>query len=416
MPAIVEFPQIVQEAVQAFGHVFANEPQRRHFAEYLTGLFVAQRKNVTAINREFACTTDPSCLNRFLTEVGWDAQALNRERLALLQQDADTRYHERGVIPLDNTLIDHDGKLIEDVGWFWDHADQRYLIAHDYLIANYVCPCGKHYPLDFRRFKKREQCEAEKVAFKDHTTQCLELIDWVCAEGIPGDFAFDSYFTNAPVLNHIHGKELPNGLRRGYVGSLKFNRKLEYKGRVLKASELAAQIEPARRKPLEQGGRKQWYFSCTLRIPDVRHKVRLVILWDEQEAKEPRLMLVTNRTNWEVKRIVGAYRYRWTGTETFHRDGKQQLGMGDCQLRDGQGQTRHMHLVLLAYSLLMRQLRHGRAREWAAQWLTTIGQACRAVSAEMLRKTLTWAITHVTQEGQTMNQVFAHLGLAGQTV
>jgi hypothetical protein len=25
------------------------------------------------------------------------------------------------------------------------------------------------------------------------------------------------------------------------------------------------------------------------------------------------------------------------GTETFHRDGKQQLGMGECQLRNGRG-------------------------------------------------------------------------------
>ena len=41
MTGIIEFPQIVREALQDFGDLFANEPQRRHFAEYLTGLFVA---------------------------------------------------------------------------------------------------------------------------------------------------------------------------------------------------------------------------------------------------------------------------------------------------------------------------------------------------------------------------------------
>ena len=74
---------------------------------------------------------------------------------------------------------------------------------------------------------------------------------------------------------------------------------------------------------------------------------------------------MTNRITWEVTRILQVYRYRWTGTETFHRDGKQQLGMGDCQLRDPQGQTRHMYLVMLAYSLLMSELKQGRAKEWA---------------------------------------------------
>jgi hypothetical protein len=29
-------------------------------------------------------------------------------------------------------LVTHEGKLIEDVGWFWDHADERHVIAHDY--------------------------------------------------------------------------------------------------------------------------------------------------------------------------------------------------------------------------------------------------------------------------------------------
>src|SRR3990170_2603825 len=62
------------------------DPQRRHFAEYLTGLMVAANKTITGINGEFVETTDQSCLNRFLTEVAWDEQALNERRLELLQR------------------------------------------------------------------------------------------------------------------------------------------------------------------------------------------------------------------------------------------------------------------------------------------------------------------------------------------
>lgn len=70
MPGIVEYPQVVREALETYGDLFANEPERRHFAEYLTGLMIADRKTVSGINAEFAQTTDQSCLNRFVTEVG----------------------------------------------------------------------------------------------------------------------------------------------------------------------------------------------------------------------------------------------------------------------------------------------------------------------------------------------------------
>ena len=411
MAGIIDFPQVVQEALHQFGDLFPNEPQRRHFAEYLTGLFVAQRKNVCGINAEFAQTTDQSCLNRFLTAADWDVTRLNQRRLDFLQQDPSTRYSDHGVIPIDNTLIDHHGEYIQDAGWFWDHAEERYKVAHDYLFVNYVCTSGKHYPLDFRRFQKADLCECLEVPFKDHTALCQELIDWVCDRHLPGTFAFDSYFTNAPILNHIHGKQLANGQPRGYVGSLKFNRKLAYRGRLVKASELAAGIAPGVRKPLREGEQTQWYFTCTLRLPDVGHKVRVVILWGAREDATPRIILVTNRIQWAVSRIVRGYRHRWTGTETFHRDGKQQLGMGDCQLRDSEGQTRHRHLVLLAYSLLMRQLRQGHAYEWAFERLTTIGQACRAMLRETLRQTLTWAMEHATNPYWSAERIVAHLGL-----
>lgn len=413
MAGILGYPQVVEEALRHFGDLMPNEPQRRHFAEYLTGLFVADRKNVSGINREFARTTDQSCLNRFLTEADWDTQKLNQRRLDFLQKDSSTRYRQHGVIAIDNTLIDHHGTLIEDAGWFWDHAEERHKIAHDYLIANYVCPGGKHYPLDFRRFRKEEQCLEPQQPFQNHTVLCQELIDWVCQQDIPGAFTFDSYFTNAPILNHIHGQWLANGQSRAYVGSLKFNRKLWYCGRQLKATELAAGIAASTRKPLQVGERKQWYFTVTLHIPDVHHKVRILILWQHQEDSQARIILVTNRVQWEASRIVRVYGHRWTGTETFHRDGKQQLGMGDCQLRDGEGQTRHMYLVMLAYSLLMRQLRQGHAYEWAFRKLTTIGEACRAILRETLRKTLTWAIQSVTEGAWSLDHVIAHLNLAG---
>jgi len=412
MPGIVEPPRVVQDAVKEFGDLFINEPERRHFAEYLTGLMIAERKTVLGIHREFAQITDQSCLNRFVTEVEWNAAELNERRLAWHQKDSSTRYSDRGVIPIDNVLIDHDGKFIEDAGWFWDHAEERYKIAHDYLIANYVCTSGKHYPLEFRRFKKKDQCEATKEKFVDHTKLFCELVDWVCEREIPGDFTFDSFFTNAETLNYIHGKQDRFGRARGYVGDLKFNRKIVWQGREIKAEEMAAEIDPESRTAFFRGRKKQWYFTTTIRIPGVNHKVRIVIIWNHKRDREPCKILVTNRVTWEVCRTLQVYRSRWTGTETFHRDGKQELGMGDCQLRDGQSQTRHMYLVMLAYSLLMNQLQQSRAKEWALCRLTTIGEACRAMLRETLRTTLAWAIERATKQSWSYDHVITTLGLA----
>lgn len=403
MPAIVAIPQVVEELLVQFGDLFPNEPSRRHFAEYLTGLLVAEHKTVSGIAREFASPPDQSTLNRWLTEAPWDVERINTHRLEWLQQDPATRYRQDGVIAIDNTLIDHDGKLIEDVGYFWDHADKRHLIAHDYLFANYVNPSGKHYPLDFRRFRKREQCDDEHP-FKNHTDLAKELIDWVVAENIPGDFTFDSYFTNAPIMNHIqqHG--------RGYIGDLKANRTIVVSGQEYIASEWVKTLTPLVRTKFTVAGHTQWYFTKSVRIPKVNHPVRILVLWSEAEAKTPRKILMSNRTHWEAHRILKVYKRRWSGTETFHRDGKQHLGMGECQLRDGQGQTRHMYLVVLVYSALMRQLKHDRAIEWAHSRLMTIGESCRSIARETLAKTLAWAIQQA-QQGISLPEIKRQLAL-----
>jgi uncharacterized protein YndB with AHSA1/START domain len=375
MPGIVQRPTVVTEAVEQFGDFFENTCQREHFANYLTGLMVGHNKTVTGITDEFVRASDQSCLHRFLNEVQWDEEELNRKRIDFLIENGDMKVHRRGVLALDNVLIDHYGKLIDDVGWFWDHSEERYKIAHDYLFVNDVNSDGAHDPLNFKRFKKRDQCATENVKFVDHSEMFIALVDESHEKQLWGTFTFDRYFTGGKVLNHINALVDDRGEARGYVCDLKSNRNVTFKGVTQHAKAFAMSIAPGQKKQVvHQNGKKQWYFTVSVGVSEVDHKCRIVFLWDKKSDKEPRKILLTNKTNWEVNRVTETYRFRWTGTETFHRDGKQELGMGDCQLRHGVGQTRHMYLVMLAYSLAMRILGRRGLCGWAGRRLKTVGE------------------------------------------
>jgi len=106
---------------------------------------------------------------------------------------------------IDNTLGEHTGKLSEDVGWFWDHADQRQVMAHDELIAHDVCPSKAPYPIEWRRLKKRDACAAQ--ACKDPPAWCIALIEDVLQRELPGDCTFESSVPSATGLNHIQSTQ-----------------------------------------------------------------------------------------------------------------------------------------------------------------------------------------------------------------
>jgi hypothetical protein len=414
MPGIIKRPTLVAEAVEEFADLFENKCQVAHFANYLTGLMVSENKTVTGITGEFVNASDQSCLNRFLNEVEWNEYELNERRIDLLIGGGDLKVHPRGVIALDNVLIDHTGTHIEDVGWFWDHSEDRYKIAHDYLFVNYVNPDGAHYPLDFLRFKKKNQCEEENVKFVSHTEMFIDLVNWTHKKKLWGTFTFDSYFCSGKILNHIHSLRDERDEVRTYTCCLKSNRTVTFKGVEQSAKEMALSIDHAVKKQItHENGKKQWYFTVCVHVSEVDHKCRIVFLWDKKSDKEPKKILLTNKTNWEINRIVGTYRFRWTGTETFHRDGKQELGMGDCQLRNGIGQTRHMYLVMLAYSLAMRILGSRGLCGWASARLKTVGEVCRAAWNETIRNTIAWVVESVgLVTGKEFHKLMKRLNLA----
>ena len=409
---IITSPVVVQNAMAEFiGKFFTNQPQRDHVANYLTGLMICPNKTITGMTREQPNASDQSCLNRFLTEVDWDAQKLNEERIKWLQNFDDMKFHDRGIIALDDVLLEKTGKYIKDSGMFWDHSEKRYVHAQDLIIINYVHPTSrKHYPLEFRRFKKAEQCEWTSEEFKKMTQLSLELIDWCHEKGVLGTFTFDSFYASAEILNHIESLKNADGTSRGYVGDLKFNRNVIHKGVEQQVVEFAKTIPPKDRKEVKTSdGTKQWYLAVNVKMPNVRHKVRIVILWRYKNDAEPRKILVSNRIFWNAERIVETYRGRWTGTETFHRDGKQELGLGDCQLRDGEGQTRHVYLVFLAYSLLMRELDKTSVSGWASVKLTTIGEGGRAMLRESVSAMIGWVVEQLESKVKVGRNTAQHL-------
>jgi hypothetical protein len=59
----------------------------------------------------------------------------------------------------------------------------------------------------------------------------------------------------------------------------------------------------------------------------------------------------------------------------------------------------------------MTEMRQARPQEWAREMLTTVGQACRAMSREVLAKTIAWVVER-TEQGWSLPQIKAHLALS----
>lgn len=418
---IITVPTIVQQAIDEYlASLFKNEPQRNHLAIYLSGLMISPNKTIAGMTSEFPNASDQSCLNRFITEVDWDEKELNRVRIEMLQEQEETKFHPKGVIAIDDVLLEKSGKSIPNSGTLWDHSDERYIHAQDLIIANYVNPISKrHYPLDFRFFKKEDQCEWTGDEFKKMTELVNELVDWCQETNVPGCFTFDSFYTCASIQNHINSLKNADGSERGYVGDLKFNRKVIFKGKEQSATNFAQSIPSSDRKKVVVNGEIQWALTVCVKMPNIDHKVRIVCLWKHKNDKEPRKILATNKIHWNLERIVETYGSRWTGTETFHRDGKQELGLGDCQLRDPQGQTRHIYLVFLAHSLLIQELGTN-SNDWTTAKMSTIGECCRELLREALRNLIGYIVVEiesVARLGRNVSKsvtgILRRLGLEG---
>lgn len=114
MIPIVAHPKSVEQFSLAFKSMFS-KPQFENFKRYLSGLIISDNKTLTAISSKFLEGVDQSNLNRFLTQSDWSPQELNELRLKLLEKNTRLGSKKKGIIIIDDSLIDKTGKKIEGV-------------------------------------------------------------------------------------------------------------------------------------------------------------------------------------------------------------------------------------------------------------------------------------------------------------
>ena len=158
LPIITPAP-IVATQTAVFRDLFENKRQYRHFQNYLTGLTVLSNKSMANMARCILDSADKSNLSRFLSESDWSDEKVNDRRIEyLLERTKSVRKKSAdSYLPLDDTLCEHVGSLLEYVDRHYNHGENTYPLAHN--LVTWSLP-GK---VDSGKLGRKERKKCQEV-------------------------------------------------------------------------------------------------------------------------------------------------------------------------------------------------------------------------------------------------------------
>ena len=152
MLPLLDYPEVVKHYAHFFEDVFS-DPAMTQFKRYLSGLIVSENKTVEGINRLVIIENrDQSNLNRLLNENPFSEEKLNQKRLDLLASLEGTRLKPKGVLSIDDTLLEHHGKHFEGIAKLYDSSKGCHVWAH-HLVGLHYSDDQTDYPVEFELWK-----------------------------------------------------------------------------------------------------------------------------------------------------------------------------------------------------------------------------------------------------------------------
>ena len=213
MLPIYEIPPMIPKMYGCYRDCFSTETEYCYFLRYMTGLLGPVKATVDGSNTLFCgeLARDQSNANRFLTEGGWKREVLEQRRVELLKQHPLLRPGKRGIIAIDDVLLEKTGKEMEGVGWLRDPSQGKDILCHCVVTSSYN-KLGQSYPLYLRPYFKEEVCESEAgqglgLEFRSKVDLALEIVQQVLVEDLAGVFVFDAWYLSQRLVSEIEGAE-----------------------------------------------------------------------------------------------------------------------------------------------------------------------------------------------------------------
>jgi len=405
MIKIKNYPGVIQNNIEQFSDLLS-KPQLTHFGEYLTGLMVCEKANIKQINNRFIAHRDYSNKDRFMTESDWPIAQVNQRRLELIKNKVNPLNPSKGYLVIDDTLLEKTGKHIPEVAIFYDHAHRHYILAHNIVTSQLYTSRGS-FPIGYKLYLKRDKKDKE---FKSKIKLAEELIDEALKADLPfNTVIIDAWYLAKELCQYAENKGL------NWIGVAKDNRIIFPHGQRMSLKQYRNTLPNSAFKKTVINGKIYYCFTKTIKMSKLG-KVRLLISHEQEDLSDEPTYLVTHILRWEARRMLKVYSFRWT-IETFYRDSKQNLGLGDYAMRDLNGIKRHWYLVFLSYTLLSLSSMDGMLRKWLDANVRTIGEKCQFVASEMIQDFTYWIIDKVkeqTKPNDIMKIIFAPKSKLGE--
>ena len=353
MLPIYEIPPMIVKLSSCYRDCFSTETEYGYFLRYMTGLLVPGKATVDGINTLFCgeLARDQSNANRFLTEGVWEPLELEQRRVDNLKRHPLLRPGKRGIIAIDDVLLEKTGEQMEGVGWLRDPSEGKDVLCHC-LVTCSSNKLGQSSPLYIRPYFKQEVCESAAgqalgLAFRSKVELALEIVRKVLSEGIGGVFVFDAWSLSQRLVSQIEGAD------RLWLSRLKGDRLVKWSKtgpkRWQAISSVAKQVPKKAYPKVTLDGRVFWCYVAVLEVPKLEGSKKMAGVWREEIGKGDPFFIVTNATWWDAKRMLWVYLGRWP-MEEWHREGKQHEGLADYQMRRLDGIERHGGLGTCAYA------------------------------------------------------------------